>query len=62
METREFDLNIEKVLENWIRFIANMITFAQQTNIATGTALANLPFLTDDQKTYFKLRTKKLTR
>ena len=49
-------------MENWIHFINNMITFAQQTNIATGTALANLPFLTDDQKTYFKLRTKKLSR
>lgn len=49
-------------MENWIRFIANMITFAQQTNVATGLALANLPFLTDDQKTYFKLRTKKLAR
>lgn len=49
-------------MENWIRFIANMITFAQQTNITTGTALVNLPFLTADQKTYFKLRTKKLSR
>lgn len=49
-------------MENWIHFISNMITSAQHTNIATGTALANLPFLTDDQKTYFKLRTKKLSR
>lgn len=49
-------------MENWIRFIANMITFAQQTNVANGVALASLPFLTDDQKTYFKLRTKKLSR
>lgn len=49
-------------MENWIRFISNMITFAEHTHIATGADLANLPFLTDDQKTYFKLRTKKLSR
>lgn len=49
-------------MENWIRFIANMITFAQQAPVAGGTTLSNLPFLTDDLKTYFKLRTKKLSR
>ncbi|MCP3893276.1 MAG: amidoligase enzyme [Bacteroides sp.] len=49
-------------MENWIRFIANMITFAQHTNVANGIALSSIPFLTDDQKTYFKLRTKKLSR
>ena len=49
-------------MENWIRFIANMITFAEQTMVTNGTTLVNLPFLTDDQKTYFKLRTKKLSR
>ena len=47
-------------MENWIRFIANMITFAQQTNITTGTALANLPFLTADQKHILNLEQKNL--
>lgn len=49
-------------MENWIRFIANMITFAQQGMVNNGCQLSNIPFLTADQKTYFKLRTKKLSR
>lgn len=48
-------------MENWIRFINNMITFAKQTVTPARTTLANLPFLTEDQKIYFKLRTKKLS-
>lgn len=49
-------------MENWIRFTANMITFAQQGMVNSGCQLSNIPFLTADQKTYFKLRTKKLAR
>lgn len=49
-------------MENWIRFAANMITFAQQNMVNTGCQLSGIPFLTTDQKTFFKLRTKKLTR
>lgn len=49
-------------MENWIRFAANMITFAQQGMVNAGCQLSSIPFLTADQKTYFKLRTKKLSR
>lgn len=47
-------------MENWIRFAANMITFAKQGMVNPGCSLANIPFLTADQKIFFKLRTKKL--
>lgn len=49
-------------MENWIRFVANMITFAQQGTVNTRCQLSNIPFLTADQKTFFQLRTKKLAR
>ena len=49
-------------MSNWVLFLGRMITFAQQAKVETGTTLQNLPFLTDDQKIYFKLRTKKLSR
>lgn len=49
-------------MKNWILFLNRMITFAQHAKVASGTALQNLPFLDEDQKTYFKLRTKKLSR
>ncbi|MEY8587937.1 amidoligase family protein [Phocaeicola sartorii] len=49
-------------MKNWILFLNRMITFAQHAKVASGTALQNLPFLEEDQKTYFKLRTKKLSR
>lgn len=49
-------------ISNWVLFLGRMITFAQQAKVETGTTLQNLPFLTNDQKTYFKLRTKKLSR
>lgn len=44
----------------WIHFLAKMITFAKQDKVATGTALQNIPFLTESEKLYFRLRTKKL--
>lgn len=49
-------------ISNWVLFLGRMITFAQQAKVETGTTLHNLPFLTNDQKSYFKLRTKKLSR
>lgn len=48
-------------MENWIRFAANMITFAHH-GTASRTRLGDIPFLNGDQKIYFKLRTKKLAR
>lgn len=47
-------------MENWIRFAANMITFAKHGMVNLGCPLSNIPFLTADQKVFFKLRTKKL--
>lgn len=49
-------------MSNWVLFLGRMITFAQQAKVEVGTTLQNLPFLTEDQKIYFKLRTKKLSR
>ena len=49
-------------MSNWVLFLSRMITFAQYAKVEAGAMLQNLPFLTDDQKTYFKLRTKKLSR
>lgn len=49
-------------MSNWVLFLSRMITFAQHAKVEAGVTLQNLPFLTDDQKTYFKLRTKKLSR
>lgn len=48
-------------MENWIRFVANMITFAHH-GTARRAQLGDIPFLNGDQKIYFKLRTKKLAR
>lgn len=44
----------------WIHFLAKMITFAKQGLVQTGTTLQNIPFLTESEKLYFRLRTKKL--
>lgn len=49
-------------MENWIRFISRMITFAQAGILSERVTLENLPFLEQQQKLYFKLRTKKLAR
>lgn len=45
----------------WIHFLAKMITFAKQGKVQTGTTLQNIPFLTESEKLYFRLRTKKLS-
>ena len=44
----------------WIHFLAKMITFAKQGMVQTETTLQNIPFLTESEKLYFRLRTKKL--
>ena len=44
----------------WIHFLAKMITFAKQGKVQAGTTLQNIPFLTESEKLYLKIRTKKL--
>ena len=44
----------------WIHFLAKMITFAKQGQVNAGTTLQNIPFLTESEKLYLKIRTKKL--
>lgn len=44
----------------WIHFLSKMITFAKQGQVHTGTTLQNIPFLTESEKLYLKIRTKKL--
>ena len=44
----------------WIHFLAKMITFAKQGKVNAGTTLQNIPFLTESEKLYLKIRTKKL--
>ena len=45
---------------NWVLFLNGLVTFAQQQPIASGTVLNDIPFLSDEQKSFFRLRTKKL--
>lgn len=49
-------------MTNWVHFLGNMITFAKQGAVRTGCQLADIPFIDDSQKVFFKLRTKKLSR
>jgi len=44
----------------WIHFLSKMITFAKQGQVQAGTTLQNIPFLTESEKLYLKIRTKKL--
>lgn len=44
----------------WIHFLAKMITFAKQGQVNAGTTLQNIPFLTESEKLYLKIRTKNL--
>lgn len=44
----------------WIHFLEKMITFAQAGRVQPRTTLENIPFLSDTEKLYFKLRTRKL--
>lgn len=52
-------INFDKI-GNWVLFLNGLVTFAQEQPIASGTALNDLPFLDDEQKSFFRLRTKKL--
>lgn len=44
----------------WIHFLEKMITFAQAGTVQPRTTLDGIPFLSDTEKLYFKLRTRKL--
>ena len=44
----------------WIHFLAKMIAFAKQGAVQAGMNLQGIPFLTESEKLYFKIRTKKL--
>ena len=44
----------------WIHFLAKMITFAKQGQVNVGTTLQQIPFLTESEKLYLNIRTKKL--
>lgn len=52
-------INFTKI-ENWVRFLDRMVTFASVSSLPTGIRLENFPFLGEKQKLYYKLRTKKL--
>ena len=52
-------INYDKI-SNWALFLNGLVTFAQQQPIASGTVLNDIPFLSDEQKSFFRLRTKKL--
>ena len=47
-------------MENWIRFLNGLITFAKSSSLPSRMTLEGLPFLNGKQKLFFKLRTKKL--
>ncbi len=44
----------------WIHFLEKMITFATATVVNPRTSLDGIPFLTETEKLYFRLRTRKL--
>ena len=48
-------------MRNWVLFLHKLVTFATRGQVPTATALRNIPFLDDEQKLYYKLRTKKLS-
>lgn len=47
-------------MSSWIHFLAKLITFAEQGEVLARTTLQTIPFLTEREKIYFKLRTRKL--
>lgn len=47
-------------MEQWIRFLNGLITFAKIGNLSGRITLNNLPFLSEKGKLFFKIRTKKL--
>ena len=47
-------------ISNWILFLNGLITFATTNEIENGIVLNDIPFLDDEQKTFFRQRTKKI--
>lgn len=47
-------------ISNWILFLNGLITFATTNEIEEGIVLNDIPFLDDEQKTFFRQRTKKI--
>lgn len=47
-------------MSTWIHFLEKMITFATATVVNPRTSLDGFPFLTETEKLYFRLRTRKL--
>ena len=47
-------------MSSWIHFLAKLITFAEQGEVQARTTLQNIPFLTEREKIYFQIRTRKL--
>ena len=54
-------INFMKI-EKWIRFVSGMIIHAQTTGLPRNISLERLPFLSEKEKLFYKLRTKKLSR
>ena len=48
-------------IRNWVLFLHKLVTFATRGQVPAATALQDIPFLDDEQKLYYKLRTKKLS-
>ena len=48
-------------MRNWVLFLHKLVTFATRGQVPAATALRDIPFLDDEQKLYYKLRTKKLS-
>lgn len=48
-------------MRSWILFLHKMVTFATRGQVPASTMLMGIPFLDDEQKLYYKLRTKKLS-
>ena len=48
-------------IRNWVLFLHKLVTFATRGQVPAATALQDITFLDDEQKLYYKLRTKKLS-
>ena len=48
-------------IRNWVLFLHKLVTFATRGQVPAATALRDIPFLDDEQKLYYKLRSKKLS-
>ena len=48
-------------MRNWVLFLHKLVTFAIRGQVPAATTLRDIPFLNDEQKLYYKLKTKKLS-